>query len=46
VFKTLKLVYRMDEDAIVSNPKLFEEKVRKMLGDSAAESVLKAISEC
>lgn len=45
IFKTLKLVYKIDEEVIVSNPELFEEKIRKMLGDSAAEAVIKAISK-
>jgi hypothetical protein len=44
VFQTMKMIYRMDEKAIISNPSIFEEKLRKVLGH-ASESVLKSVSE-
>ena len=44
VFQTMKMVYRIDEKAIISNPNVFEEKLRKVLGH-ASESVLKSVSE-
>jgi hypothetical protein len=44
VFQTMKMVYRLDEKAIISNPSIFEEKLRKVLGH-ASESVLKSVSE-
>ena len=45
VLKTLRVVYKMDEETIVSNPELFEEKIKKMFGDMTTEIILKAISE-
>ncbi len=42
VLKTLKRVYKIDEQTMNSNPDLFEEKIRRMLGDSTAEIILKA----
>ena len=44
VFQTMKMVYRLDEKAIISNPNIFEEKLRKVLGH-VSESVLKSVSE-
>ena len=44
VFQTMKMVYRLDEKAIISNPNVFEEKLRKVLGH-VSESVLKSVSE-
>jgi hypothetical protein len=40
----MKIIYNLDEDAIISRPKVFEEKLRKVLGN-AAQSVLDSISE-
>jgi hypothetical protein len=40
----MKMVYRLDEKAIISNPNVFEEKLRKVLGQ-VSESVLKSVSE-
>jgi hypothetical protein len=45
IFKTLKLVYKIDEDAIISNPALFEQTLRKIIGNNAADSVLASIQE-
>jgi hypothetical protein len=45
VLKTLKLIYKLDRDKIVSDPETFEEKMRKMLGREAADPVLKMIAE-
>jgi hypothetical protein len=44
IFKTLKLVYNMDKNEIVSNPVKFEEIMERMLGRSAY-NVLKRNSE-
>ena len=44
IIQTMKIIYNLDEDAIVSRPKVFEEKLRKVLG-KAAQSVLDSISE-
>jgi hypothetical protein len=44
VFKTLKLVYQIEKEHIVSHPKLFEDKISKMIG-SSGDIVLKMISE-
>jgi hypothetical protein len=35
LLKTLELVYHIDSDRIVSQPELFEDKLRKMLGKTA-----------
>ena len=43
-FKTLKLVYRMNEDDIVSNPDRFEDVIRRLFGPSA-EVIFKAIAK-
>jgi hypothetical protein len=45
VFKTLKLVYHIEEDTIISNPELFREKIKKLFGYPIAEMILKAISD-
>jgi hypothetical protein len=45
VFKTLKLIYKMDRDKIVSDPETFEEKIRRILGKEAADPILKIIAE-
>jgi hypothetical protein len=45
ILKTFKLVYRMDEKLIVSNPTAFEETLRKLVGISAAELILESIKE-
>jgi hypothetical protein len=45
VFKTLKLIYKMDRDKIVSDPDAFEEKIRRILGKEAADPILKMIAE-
>lgn len=45
VLKTLKLIYRIDRDKIVWDPESFEEKMRRMLGKEAAQSVLRIIAE-
>jgi hypothetical protein len=44
VFKTMKLIYKVDEEEIVRNPGLFEETLIKIIGKSAAYNALKAIS--
>ena len=45
VLRTLKLVYKIDRDCIVSNPELFEEKVSRMFGEETAGSVLRIIAD-
>lgn len=44
VFRTLKLIYKLDKDIILSDPELFEEKVRRMFGE-AADPVLGMIAK-
>jgi len=41
VMKTLRLVYRIEEETIVSDPELFEEKISKILGAPVAELIFK-----
>jgi hypothetical protein len=43
VFKTLKVVYKIDEEMLIINPDLFREKIRMMLGPYAGEIVLKKL---
>ena len=43
VFKTLRIVYKIDEEMVVLNPNLFKEKIKMMLGPYAAEIVLKRL---
>jgi hypothetical protein len=45
VLKTLKLIYKIDRDKIVSDPESFEEKTRRMLGKDAADPVFRMITE-
>jgi hypothetical protein len=44
VLKTLKLVYKINKEDIVANPESFEEKIKRMFGDSG-EPMLKIIAE-
>lgn len=37
VFKTLKLVYKIDEDMAIQHPELLREKLEKLLGSRVAE---------
>jgi response regulator RpfG family c-di-GMP phosphodiesterase len=39
VQKTLKLVYKIDEDKIREQPELFEEKLEKLLGDRTVKII-------
>lgn len=34
VMQTMKYIYKIDQDAIISNPSMFEEKLQKVLGNS------------
>jgi hypothetical protein len=43
VIRTLKLIYKLDENTMLSQPELFVEKLYKVLGKSAAEAVLETI---
>jgi hypothetical protein len=45
VLKTLKLIYKIDRDKIAWDPEIFEEKISRMLGKEAAQSVLRIIVE-
>jgi hypothetical protein len=45
VLRTLKLIYKIDRDKIVSDPESFEEKTRRMLGKDATDPVFRIISE-
>ncbi len=35
IMKTMKTVYRIDEDMILSNPNLFQEKMQRLLGNTS-----------
>jgi hypothetical protein len=45
VMKTLKLIYKIDRNEIVGDPENFEEKIRRMIGEETADSVLRIIAE-
>jgi hypothetical protein len=42
---TLKLIYKIDEDRIISDPDLFFEKLNRMIGKNAANRVNPRISQ-
>ena len=44
VLQTMKLVYRIDEAAILANPQIFEDKLAKIVGEKAVDIALKSIS--
>jgi hypothetical protein len=35
IIQTMKTVYRIDEDTILSNPNLFQEKMQRLLGNTS-----------
>ena len=45
VMKTLKLIYKIDRNKIVGDPENFEEKIRRMIGEESADSVMRIIAE-
>jgi hypothetical protein len=45
IFQTLKLIYRIDRDQIISSPQLLEDTLRKVVGEKAADVALKSISD-
>lgn len=45
LLRTLNLVYKTDNNAIVSQPEAFETNLRKALGDSKADRVVSTITE-
>lgn len=45
IFKTLKHVYKLDEETLVKDPYQFEQKIRSMLGDSTTDIILKEIAK-
>jgi len=45
VMKTLKLIYKIDRNKIVRDPENFEEKIRRMIGEETADSVMRIIAE-
>jgi hypothetical protein len=45
ILKTMKLIYRIDEDIIIKQPKLFADTLVKIIGDSAAKPILFNILE-
>lgn len=45
VMKTLKLIYKIDRNKIVGDPEKFEEKIRRMIGEETADSVMRIIAE-
>ena len=44
IIQTMKIVYKIDEDTIISNPSLFQEKLQKILGNTS-KMVLDSASE-
>lgn len=44
IMQTMKTVYKINEEAILSNPSLFQEKMQKMLG-STSKMVLDSASK-
>jgi hypothetical protein len=46
IFKTLKLVYKIDpERTIIFKPEVFEEKLRKILGDSISKLLFEVLAD-
>ena len=45
IFQTLKLIYKIDRDQIISSPQLLEDTLRKVVGEKAAYVALKSISD-
>ncbi|MEW6603214.1 MAG: MEDS domain-containing protein [Thermoproteota archaeon] len=46
IFKTLKLVYKIDpEKTITTQPEVFEEKLRKIMGDSIAKLLFEILAD-
>lgn len=45
IFKTLRVVYTIDEQTIEKDRAQFEEKMRKILGSTTAEILLKKVFE-
>jgi hypothetical protein len=45
VFRTLKLVYGLNEDVVVSKPGLFEEKLTDLIGERSADLALGMITD-
>ena len=45
IFQTLKLIYKIDRDQIISRPQLLEDTLRKVVGEKAADVALKSISD-
>lgn len=45
LFATLKLIYKIDESKIISDPDVFFEKLNKMIGRNAASIVIPRISQ-
>jgi hypothetical protein len=45
IFQTLKLIYKIDSNQIISRPQLLEDTLRKVVGEKAADVALKSISD-
>jgi DcmR-like sensory protein len=45
LLRTLNLVYRTDNNSIISQPEVFESNLRKALGDNKADMVVSSITE-
>jgi MEDS: MEthanogen/methylotroph, DcmR Sensory domain len=45
IFQTLKLIYKIDSNQIISRPQLLEDMLRKVIGEKAADMALKSISD-
>jgi DcmR-like sensory protein len=44
ITRTMQTVYGLDEEALITNPTTFEEKLRKLLGEAVANKVIRSIS--
>lgn len=44
ITRTMQTVYGLDEEALITDPTTFEEKLRKLLGKTVANKVIRSIS--
>ena len=44
ITRTMQTVYGLDEEALITKPTTFEEKLRKLLGETVANKVIRSIS--
>jgi hypothetical protein len=44
VFKTLKLIYNLEDDIVLTNPEVFEQKLKNITGEQPAQLALELIT--